>query len=121
MLLGTGIDMVRIARVERALARFGDRFLHRVYTPGERAYCLARPHPAEALAARFAAKEACFKALGAGNAPRWREMEVLGRPGERPSMNIHGEIAKRYPLARLWVSLSHEDGLAVATVVAEQP
>jgi len=115
---------VEIARVERALARFGDRFLERVFTPEEVLYCRART--AE-LAARFAAKEAVSKALGVGvrmmarNGVSWREVEVVGDRLGKPLVRLHGRAVARAAelgLTEWAVSLSHTREHAVAFVVA---
>jgi holo-[acyl-carrier protein] synthase len=125
MVLGLGTDMIEIARIERSLARFGDAFLHRVYTPAEIAYCYAKTKTAaESFAARFAAKEAAAKALGTGisRGVTWREFEVLRPPGQRPSMNLSGRaalIAAELGIKRLSLSLSHSRELAIAVVIAE--
>lgn len=124
-MLTTGVDLVSISRVERVLARFGDRFLERVFTPDEVAY--ARGRPAE-LAARFAAKEAVAKALGVGvrmMAPggiRWQEAEILGDRWGKPLVRLSGRAAERSDELGLreWaVSLSHTDAHALAFVVAQ--
>jgi holo-[acyl-carrier protein] synthase len=124
-MLTTGVDMIEIARVERALARYGDRFLERVFTSVEIAYCRARP--AE-LAARFAAKEAVSKALGVGvrmmarDGVRWREVEVIGDRRGKPLIRLSGRAAARADelgLAEWAVSLSHTREHAIAFVVAQ--
>jgi holo-[acyl-carrier protein] synthase len=124
VIIGTGLDVVEIARVRRLMDRWGDRFLARVFTPGELAYALGRRHPAEHLAARFAAKEATLKALGTGLSlgVRWREMEVLRAPGQRPTLALSGRTAALSAargIRRLSVSLTHDAGLAMASVLAE--
>ncbi len=124
MLVGTGIDLVEIRRIEQSLERFRERFLERVYTPGEIAYCLGKRQSAESLAARFAAKEAGAKALGTGIAQgvSWKELEVAREPGQRPTLVLHGraaEIGRRLGVARIWLAITHGGGLAVATVHME--
>lgn len=125
MVLGLGTDMIEIARIERSLTRFGDAFLHRVYTPAEIAYCQAKNKTsAESFAARFAAKEAAAKALGTGisRGVTWRELEVLRLPGQRPTIHLSGRaalIAARFGIQRLSLSLSHSRELAIAIVIAE--
>ncbi len=118
-MLTVGIDLVEIERIEQTASRFGDRFLERVFTPGERAYCDGR---ATALAARWAAKEAAAKALGTGIGDvGWREVEVVTEAGGRPVLRLYGraaEIAAAQGLAELAVSLSHTRTHAVACVVA---
>lgn len=124
MILGSGIDLVEIARIQHSLDRFGRRFLDRVYTPAEQAYCLRKRHAAESLAARFAAKEAAAKALGTGISygVSWREIEVLREPSGRPALQFHGraaQIAARLGVARAALSLTHTTALAMASVVLE--
>jgi holo-[acyl-carrier protein] synthase len=125
MVLGLGTDMIEIARIERSLARYGDAFLHRIYTPAEIAYCRAKNRTAgESFAARFAAKEAAAKALGTGisRGVTWRELEVLRLPGQRPTLHLSGraaELGGRLGIRHLALSLSHTRELAIAVVVAE--
>ena len=114
-----GIDAIEPARIAALAARWGERFLARIFTPAERALAGNRPN---SLAARFAAKEAVAKALGTGlGAVAWREIEVLANERGRPVLVLHGAAADR--AARLglrhWsISLSHLAGLALAVVVA---
>jgi holo-[acyl-carrier protein] synthase len=124
MVVGIGTDMIEISRIERSVARFGERFLRRVFTPGEIAYCRAKRLSAESFAARFAAKEAAAKALGTGisRGVSWPEFEVTRKPGQRPELVLHGrarQIADRLGIARLSLSLSHSRELSIAVVVAE--
>lgn len=125
MIVGLGTDMMEIARIEASLERFGERFLQRVFTPGEIAYCRAKAKTAgESFAARFAAKEAGAKALGTGisRGVGWREFEVTRRPGSRPELVLHGrarEIADGLGVTRLSLTLSHTRELALAVVAAE--
>jgi holo-[acyl-carrier protein] synthase len=124
-MLTSGVDIIEIARVERALARHRERFLERVFTPAEIRY--ARRRPAE-LAARFAAKEAVAKALGVGmrmiarDGIRWQEAEIVGDHRGKPLVRLHGRAAERAAelgLTEWSVSLSHTDEHAVAFVVAQ--
>jgi holo-[acyl-carrier protein] synthase len=125
MILGLGTDMIEIARIEHSLTRYGDAFLHRIYTPAEIAYCRQkRKTSAESFAARFAAKEAAAKALGTGisRGVTWTELEVLRSPGQRPTLHLSGraaELAARLGVRHLSLSLSHTRELAIAIVVAE--
>ncbi len=86
MIVGCGIDLVEIGRIQQSMERFGQRFLNRIYTPAEQAYCLRKRNAAESLAARFAAKEAGAKALGTGisHGVNWLEIEVVREPGGSP-------------------------------------
>lgn len=117
--VAVGIDIIEIARIERTLADFGDRFLQRVYTERERERYGSRP--AE-LAARFAAKEATSKALGTGiRGIRWREMEILSNRRGKPVLVLHGGAAARAEqlgLVAFDVSLTHSRTDAMAFVVA---
>jgi len=124
VVVGVGVDLVQIARIRRAMERWQDRFLRRVFTPDEVAYALRRRDPAEHLAARFAAKEATLKALGTGltMGVRWREMEVRRARGQRPTLALSGRAAAlgaARGVQTLHVSLTHDGDYAVAQVVAE--
>ena len=113
-----GIDMLAISRLQRVLDRHGTRFLRRVYTPEEVAFCRGR---VAELAARFAAKEAVMKALGTGiRGVAWREIEVLPDRRGKPLIYLYGrakERADKIGLRALDVSLTHERDFAVASVV----
>jgi holo-[acyl-carrier protein] synthase len=120
-IVGIGIDAVDIPRVAQVLARFGERFLHRVFTSGEVAYCTCRRDPASPLAARFAAKEAAMKALGTGNAGGvlWQDIEVL-RSGGPPRLVLHGGAAARanaMGVTRAFLTLTHSESVAFAEVM----
>ena len=126
MILGLGVDVCAVARIRRALeASTGVRFRARVFTPDEQAYCDARRRARFAsYAARFAAKEAAMKALGTGWARgvAWRDFEVVRRSGSPPTLVLHGKaaaLARRRGLVRWHLALSHDDGGAIASVVAE--
>jgi holo-[acyl-carrier protein] synthase len=125
VVVGLGLDVVEIARVQELLARFGGRARARVFTDGEQAYCEGKARAAQHYAARFAAKEACFKALsGAADAQAigWREMEVVSTADGRPSLALHGRAAARAAelgVSRALVTLTHSDGVAAAVVVLE--
>lgn len=116
--LSVGVDIIEINRVAATLARFGDRFLQRIYTAGEIAYCRGR---APQLAARFAAKEAVMKALGTGTrGVGWQEVEVTRKRSGEPGIALHGRAATRAEklgIDRLALSLSHSRHYAVASVV----
>lgn len=119
---GTGVDIVEVERVERAIRRLGDRFLNRVYTPAELAYCAPEPHRYRRLAARFAAKEAVLKALGIGlREVRWNQVEIerdrLGKPHVRLSGRV-AEIASARGVAEVHVSISHSRLYGVAQAIA---
>ena len=124
MIIGSGIDLVEIRRIKRSIDRYGSRFLNRVYTGAEQAYCLRKRNSAESFAARFAAKEAAAKALGTGISygVNWLEFEVVREPSGRPSIKFHGraaEIAARMGFSSVALSLTHTAELASASVVLE--
>lgn len=124
MIVGSGIDLTEIARIQHSVERFGERFLNKVYTAGEQAYCLRKRKSAESLAARFAAKEAAAKALGTGisHGVTWQEIEVVREPSGRPSLAFHGrarELASRLGVTNAALSLTHTADLAMASVVLE--
>jgi holo-[acyl-carrier protein] synthase len=124
MLLGTGIDIIEIDRIHASMERFGDRFLARIFTPGEIAYCRRKKNAAESFAARFAAKEAGAKALGTGiqHGVTWQELEVQRRPGGRPTLHFTGraaEIAQKLGVRHIALSLTHSTTIAMATVHLE--
>jgi holo-[acyl-carrier protein] synthase len=124
MIIGSGIDLTEIGRIQRAMDRFGERFRDRVYTAAEQAYCQQKRRSAESYAARFAAKEAAAKALGTGisRGVHWLEIEVVREPGGRPAIVFHGraaQIAARLGVIRAALSLTHTGDLAMASVILE--
>lgn len=124
MLLGTGIDLIEIDRIAQSIERYGDRFLARIFTPGEIAYCQRKKSFAESFAARFAAKEAGAKALGTGiqHGVTWKELEVRREPGRRPTLHFTGrarEIADRLGVRHISLSLTHNTTTAMASVHLE--
>ena len=124
MVLGLGSDVIEIARIAQSMERFGERFLRRVFTPEEIAYCQRKKNAAESFAARFAAKEAGAKALGTGisHGISWPEIEVRREASGRPTLHWSGrarEMAERMGVRRSLVSLTHSRELAMAFVVVE--
>ncbi len=128
MILGIGSDLCDIRRIERSLERFGTRFTHRIFTAGERARSDRRAASAASYARRFAAKEACAKALGTGmrGGVFWRDMEVVNLPGGRPTMRLSGGALHRLRSlvppgheAVVHVSLTDDPPIAQAFVVIE--
>ena len=117
-MLVTGIDIIEIHRIRDVVALWGDRFLNRIYTPQELAFCGDKT---QRLAARFAAKEAASKALGLGiRGIAWKEIEVVRKRGRPPSLKLHGKAAKRAEflgISQLTISISHSREYAVASVV----
>lgn len=123
-IIGTGVDLERVAAIERAIERHGRRFLDRIYTPAEAAYCTSRARGGQSFTARFAAKEAFRKALGAPPGIRWRDIEVVRAPSGAPSLCLHGEAAvsaARRGVTHLHLSLSHSGEFAIAMVTLEGP
>jgi holo-[acyl-carrier protein] synthase len=114
-----GVDMIEVSRIERAIARHGERFLNRFFTSAERDYCQDMPFR---LAARVAAKEAVAKALGTGIGDvRWVEIEVTADECRRPILKLHGDaarLAEEMGLTQWEISLSHTKDQAIAFVVA---
>jgi holo-[acyl-carrier protein] synthase len=124
MLIGTGVDLIEVERIAHSIERYGERFLHRVYTDHEIAYCRGRRVSAESFAARFAAKEAGAKALGTGisRGVTWNEFEVARNLGGRPVLELRGRaalLAKELGVRAISLSLTHTGSLAMATVVME--
>lgn len=124
MIVGVGMDLVQIGRVWALLERKGERAISRLFTPAEVARCRGGRSPRESFAARFAAKEAFFKALGTGwgRGGAWTEVEVVSAPSGAPSIRLHGaaaELAEAAGVRRVHVSLTHTDDLAGAYVVLE--
>lgn len=121
--IGVGIDLVSVPRVQRLLERHGDRVLERLLTEAERAYCLTKVHPAQNVAARVAAKEAAFKALALDqDALRigWTELEVERDADGRPRLTLHGRAAaaaSRLGVTSSSLSLTHEREHAAAIVI----
>lgn len=121
--LGLGLDLCPVERMRQAVERHGERFLRRIFTQDERTYAASRGNPYESLAARFAAKEAASKALGAPAGIGWHDVEVVpARPGERaPRLVLRGrarEVAEARGICTIMVSLTHADGVAAAVAVA---
>ena len=121
-MLTTGVDIIEIGRIQGVLERWGQRFLHRIYTEEEIAYCRGR---AQNLAARFAAKEATMKALGTGvRGVSWKDIEVVRAKSGAPSIILHGRAslrAEKLGVTELALSISHSREYAVAFVVGSIP
>jgi holo-[acyl-carrier protein] synthase len=125
MIYGVGVDIVKIERVQSLLERYGERFLRRVFLPGEIAYCRRRQACAEAFAAHVAAKEAAAKALGTGwrRGVHWKCVEVVHERSGKPTLALHHrarEIAAHAGVTNMQVSLTHDGGFALAFVVLEK-
>src|SRR6058998_4211198 len=122
--IGIGVDLVECARIQRAVDRFGDRFLHRVFTDREIEYSMSMKFPARHLAARFAAKEAVSKAFGTGigKAMGWRDIDVQKRPNGEPFLVFSGpaqELATQRAVTAAFVTLSHTEHHAIACIVLD--
>jgi holo-[acyl-carrier protein] synthase len=126
MIYGIGVDLVKVARIARALERHGERFLARIFTPREIEHCRDKLRAASMLALRFAAKEAFSKALGVGlrrGGIRWREVEVFPNKLGKPELFVSGraaQLCEEVGVAGMHLTLTDEDGLALAVVVLEK-
>jgi len=125
MIYGTGIDLIKIKRIEQVIKRWGDRFIDRVFTPDEKDFCLKRVSPYSAFALRFAAKEAFSKALGTGmkKGVAWRDIEIFHFNSGKPGLKLHGRslaLCKDENITSFHVSLSDEKEYGVAMVILEK-
>ncbi len=124
MIVGLGLDVAEVNRIEQAITRHGSSFIERVYTPEEAAYCQRYKSPFERYAGRFAAKEAAMKALGTGwsSGVRWRDIEVVREPSGKPVLHLGGvarEIANRLGTKHITLTITHSGNLAIAQVIFE--
>ncbi len=124
MIIGTGIDLVKIDRIERMMSRWGEVFLGRVFTEKEIARCQTRVRSAECFAGRFAAKEAFLKGIGSGlrNGIRWTDIEVDNDPLGKPSLSLRGrakEVLQTQRIQKVLLTLSHDSPYVVAHVILE--
>jgi holo-[acyl-carrier protein] synthase len=124
MILGTGIDIIEVARIASSLEKFGERFVNRILLPDEIAYCLAHRKPAPFLAVRFAAKEAISKAFGTGIGAQlgWQDMEIRRKESGEPFVVLHGKGKILFEVRgakQLLISLSHTENYAAATAILE--
>ncbi len=126
MIRGIGTDIVDVSRMRRAVGRWGDRFLKKVFTDGEIAHCMTRKDPFPSLAVRFAAKEAFIKAFSTEVGRRvlpvsvLRDIEVVNAPSGKPSLIVHGRLSAVCAGTVIHLTLAHETTYAVATVVLEK-
>jgi holo-[acyl-carrier protein] synthase len=125
MIVGIGIDIAEPERLKEAADRYGRRFLERIFTPREMAYCERKRNKWERYAARFAAKEAAFKALGTGwrRGVRWQEAEVVNQPSGKPTLELSGqaaEFARRLGVNAISLSITHSSQFALAQVIFEK-
>ncbi|HXX20573.1 MAG TPA: holo-ACP synthase [Candidatus Acidoferrum sp.] len=124
MIVGLGLDIAEIDRMEAAITRHGAPFIERLFTPDEIAYCERYKNRYERYAARFAVKEAAMKALGTGwsHGIRWRDIEVTREPGGKPGLRLEGvarEFADRLGVKHISVTITHSGNLALAQVIFE--
>jgi holo-[acyl-carrier protein] synthase len=124
MILGTGIDIIEVARIASSYEKFGEKFVNRILLPDEIAYCLSHKNPAPFLAARFAAKEAISKAFGTGIGAQlgWQDMEIRKKESGEPFVILHGKGKKLFEARKakqLLVSISHTENYAAVTAVLE--
>jgi len=124
LIVGTGIDIVEVPRVAETIARFGERFLKRIFTDAEIHYCDSKANRVERYAARFAAKEAAMKALGTGwrQGVRWRDIEVANAPSGKPTLRLEGvarQIADKLRVRNISLTITHSGNLAIAQVIFE--
>lgn len=124
MIWGSGVDIVDVQRVEAMIARYGERFLKKVFTPSEIAYCGRRRFGHQNYAARIAAKEAGSKAIGTGwrQGVHWKNFEVTRAPSGKPTLAVHGrakEIIEAAGVINMTLSMSHDESFAIAHVILE--
>ena len=124
MIVGRGVDLAEVGRIQAAIERHGEVFLRRIYTKREREYCERSKNKFERYAGRFAAKEAAMKALGTGwrQGVRWVDLEVVREPSGRPTLAIQGEaakIAKLLGVKSVALSITHTESQAMAQVIFE--
>jgi holo-[acyl-carrier protein] synthase len=124
VIVGLGLDIAEIDRIEAAIKRHGAPFLERIYTPNEVAYCEKHKNKFERYAARFAAKEAAMKALGTGwsNGVRWRDIEVVRAASGKPSLHLKGkahDVATKLGVKNIALTITHSGNLALAEVIFE--
>lgn len=122
MIVGIGVDVCNVARMEASLQRFGDRIWDRVLSAPERSSLAHRGDRATALAGRFAAKEAIVKAMAGAPGVGWHDLEVRGAPRRPPELIVHGParaLAARLGVSKIHLSITHDAGVAIAMVVLE--
>jgi holo-[acyl-carrier protein] synthase len=125
MIIGVGMDIVKVERMERAIVHYGARFKNRVFTAGEQAYCDRHTSPWESYAARFAVKEAVFKALGWGWSAcgGYTSVEVARGEYGQPGVKLHGnaaEFAEQNGVSRIFVTITHDAGISAAVAILEK-
>jgi holo-[acyl-carrier protein] synthase len=124
MIVGTGVDLAEVPRIKASIERFGDKFIHRIYTPLEIAYVERKANKFERYAARFAAKEAGMKAIGTGwrRGVTWQDFEVANLPSGKPTLRFHGvaaEVVAQLKVRNVSLSITHTGELGMAHVILE--
>jgi holo-[acyl-carrier protein] synthase len=124
MIVGTGVDLAEVPRIEASIARFGRKFVERIFTPREIAYVERKANRSERYAARFAAKEAGMKAIGTGwrHGVRWQDFEVANLPSGKPTLRLYGvaaQIADKLRVRNVSLSLTHTREYGMAHVILE--
>ena len=121
--LAIGVDIAEVSRIQELIERYGDRFVKRVFTDNEIAYCQRKVTYAQSYAARFATKEAIFKALGTGLnlGMLWKDVEVVNDSLGKPTVKLYGQTAKKLTGKQIHLSLSHVSDLAISMIVVETP
>jgi len=124
VIVGTGVDLAEVPRIQASIERFGEKFIQRIYTPREIAYVERKANKFERYAARFAAKEAGMKAIGTGwrRGVRWQDFEVANLPSGKPTLLLHGVAAKfaeKLGVKNVSLSLTHTRELGMAHVILE--
>ena len=119
MVEALGIDIIEVNRIKKALERWGKRFLERVYTPKELAYCLKKRYPEGSLGGRFAAKEAVMKALGTGlsSGVSWKDIEIVNNRKGKPEVFLYGKTKKMLGKRKVLISISHTKENAIAQAI----
>jgi holo-[acyl-carrier protein] synthase len=124
MIVGTGVDLAEVPRIRASIARYGAKFIQRIYTPAEIAYVERKANKYERYAARFAAKEAGMKAIGTGwrRGVRWQDFEVANLPSGKPTLKLHGMAAHhaaKLGVKTISLSITHTAELGMAHVILE--
>jgi holo-[acyl-carrier protein] synthase len=124
MIVGTGVDLAEVPRIRASIERFGQKFVHRIFTPSEIAYVERKANRYERYAARFAAKEAGMKAIGTGwrRGVTWQDFEVANLPSGKPTLLLHGAAARfalKLGVKNVSLSLTHTAELGMAHVILE--
>jgi holo-[acyl-carrier protein] synthase len=122
MIRGIGVDILEIERIQRSIEGYGDRFLRKVFTAREIAYCRGKNNIYQHFAARFASKEAMSKALATGwqGEFRWQDVEVINDASGQPHITLHGNLRKNLSASSILVTLSHSESHVVAVVLIEE-